>query len=137
MNEADLIYQLSIVLDRIWSMQQWWASVSIGVLVMAHLASSRLNLFLIILSLALYSLYTFFMYSMLLENVGLLSALARDLQALIDSGVANSHVAKEQADIMNDGSGLFVATYAGTYVSVMAYLLYSYMRARRDGDMFV
>ncbi len=54
MNEAELSYHLSMVLDRIWSMQQWWASVSIGVLIMAHLATSRLNLFLVILSLALY-----------------------------------------------------------------------------------
>ena len=132
MSEAEITYQLSEYLNRIWMMQQWWSSVSIGVLVMAHLASSRLNLLLVTISLALYTAYTFYMLQMSAENYESIVALIRDLQALSDAGVALSHFAREQTAIMDTDATLYYVTFGGTYVCVMAYLLYSYGKARKS-----
>ncbi len=78
MTEAEISYQLSEYLNRIWDMQQWWASISIGVLVMAHLASRPLNLLLVAISLGLYTSYTLYMWQMSGENLETILAPATD-----------------------------------------------------------
>ena len=132
MSEAEITFQISEILNRLWVMQQWWASVSIGVLVMAHLASSRLNLLLIIISLALYTSYTLYMHQMSAENVKDMQALAGDMQALIDSGVAQSNTALRQVQTVNADVRLYRVTFLGTYLCVVIYLIYSYTRSRKS-----
>ena len=111
-------------------MQQWWASISIGVLVMAHLASSRLNLLLVCISLGLYTAYTLYMLQMSGENYESVVALARDLRLLLDSGAVQSYSARDQIEIMDANPALYYVTFGGTYISVAAYLIYSYFKAR-------
>jgi len=130
MSEAEIAYQLSEYLNRIWSMQQWWASISIGVLVMAHLASSRLNLFLVCISLGLYTTYTLYMLQMLGENYDTIVALANDLKALVDSGKVNSSNAMQMLQIPDTSGALYYITFGGTYISVVSYLIYSYIKER-------
>ena len=132
MSEAEITFQISEILNRLWVMQQWWASVSIGVLVMAHLASSRLNLLLIIISLSLYTSYTLYMHQMSAENVKDMQALAGDMQALIDSGVAQSNTALRQVQTVNADVRLYRVTFLGTYLCVVIYLIYSYTRSRKS-----
>jgi len=132
MTEAEITYQISEYLNRIWDMQQWWASISIGVLVMAHLASAHLNLFLIVISLGLYTSYTLYMSQMAGENYETIVALAADLQRLIDSGVVQSQNAIEQTAIVDTSPALYIVTYAGTYISVVSYLIYCYLKARKN-----
>ncbi|MDX1736414.1 MAG: hypothetical protein R3228_18700 [Halioglobus sp.] len=130
MTEAELIYQASEYLNRIWSMQQWWASISIGVLIMAHIASARLNLLLIIICLGLYTSYTLYMLQMSGENYDTIFALATDLQTLIESGEAKTHAAIEMADIRSTSPVMYYITFGGTYLSVVAYVLYAFWRSR-------
>ena len=132
MTEAEITYQISEYLNRIWMMHQWWASISIGVLIMAHLASTRLNLLLVCISLGLYSTYTVYMLQMSGENYDALVALARDLQQLLDSGQAQSYNARHQVGIMDTNPVLYYVTFGGTYISVTAYLIYSYFKARES-----
>jgi hypothetical protein len=130
MTEAEIAYQVSEYLDRVWSMQQWWASVSIGVLVMAHLASDKLNLFLVGISLALYTTYTLYMQQMSRENVETVFALLRDLEVLVDSGEVSSNNAEELLEILTINPLLFILTFGGTYVCVASYVIYSYIKIR-------
>jgi hypothetical protein len=130
MTEAEIAYLISEYLDRVWSMQQWWASVSIGVLVMAHLASDKLNLFLVGISLALYTTYTLYMQQMSRENVETVFALLRDLEVLVDSGEVSSNNAEELLEILTINPLLFILTFGGTYVCVTSYVIYSYIKIR-------
>ncbi len=130
MTEAEIAYQVSEYLNRVWSMQQWWASISIGVLVMAHLASAKLNLLLVCISLALYTSYTLYMQQMSLENVETLFALLRDLEVLVDSGKVSSNNAEELLKILATNPMLFYLTFGGTYVCVVSYVIYSYVKTR-------
>ena len=130
MTEAEIAYQVSEYLDRVWSMQQWWASVSIGVLVMAHLASDKLNLFLVCISLSLYTTYTLYMQQMSRENVETVFALLRDLEVLVDSGKVSSNNAEELLEILMINPVLFILTFGGTYVCVVSYVIYSYVKMR-------
>ena len=130
MSEAELIYQASEYLDMIWSMQQWWASISIGVLIMAHIASARLNLFLIIICIGLYTSYTLYMLQMSGENYETIFALATDIEALINNGEAKTHAAVELSEIRSTSPILYYITFGGTYLSVVAYVLFSFRRSR-------
>ena len=130
MTEAEIAFQVSEYLDRVWSMQQWWASVSIGVLVMAHLASDKFNLFLVCISLGLYTTYTLYMQQMSHENVETLFALLRDLEVLVDSGKVSSNNAEELLDILVINPMLFILTFGGTYICVVSYVIYSYAKTR-------
>lgn len=130
MTEAEIAFQVSEYLDRVWSMQQWWASVSIGVLVMAHLAAEKLNLFLVCISLALYTTYTLYMQQMSRENVETVFALLRDLEVLVDSGKVSSNNAEELLEILTINPVLFILTFGGTYICVVSYVIYSYVKMR-------
>ena len=132
MSEAEITLQLSEYVNRFWVMQQWWASISIGVLVMAHLASSRLNLLLICMSLAIYTLYTLYIRQMSDINFASMSALAEDLQALVDSGAVQSSNAIHQIQMVNTDTTLYTVTFGGTYLCVVAFLIYSYLKGRKS-----
>ena len=130
MTEAEIAYMVSEYLDRVWSMQQWWASVSIGVLVMAHLASDKLNLLLVCISLGLYTTYTLYMQQMSHENIETVFALLRDLEVLVDSGKVSSNNAEELLNILAINPALFILTFGGTYICVVSYVIYSYVKTR-------
>lgn len=132
MKEAEISYQISECLNRIWAIQQWWASVSIGVLIMAQLAMWRLNLFFILISLGLYTSYTLYILQMLRGNLHTVNALADDLEALVKIGVVNSNNASEMISVMDSNPFLFYLTFGGTYLSICSYLIYNYRKARSD-----
>lgn len=132
MSEAEITFQVSEYLNRMWGMQQWWASISIGVLIMAHLASSKLNMLLLFISLGLYTSYTLYMLQMSQENVETIFALANDLEVLVASGAVNSDNSREILQIRSTNPILFYVTFVGTYISVVAYLVYSYFNARAE-----
>ncbi len=134
MSEAEISYQISEYLNRLWTLQQWWASISIGVLVMAHLASKRLNLFFVLISLGLYTSYTLYMLQMSRANIQTVWALAADLEALIQSDVVNSNNAHNMVSIRYSNPFLYFLTFGGTYLSVCAYLIYCYFKGRGDNS---
>jgi hypothetical protein len=130
MSETDIVFQSATYLDRLWSLQQWWASISIGVLIMAHLAAERLNLFLVCISLALYTVYSLYMTHMLRENADSLFALLDDLRGMVESGQASSSHAVALLEIPDTTNVLFMLTFGGTYLCVVAYVVFCYYRAR-------
>ena len=74
------------------------------------------------------------MLQMTCENFESILALVRDLQVLINEGVVLSNFAYEQIDIMNTDGTLYYLTFGGTYVCVVAYLLFSYAKSRKSGS---
>lgn len=132
MSEAEITYQISEILNRVWAMQQWWASISVGVLIMAHLAANKLNFFLLIISLSLYTAYTIYMYQMMGVNYGTIVDLLADLEVLVNSGSVVSNTAVGLLKVPQASAVLFFITYVGTYVGVMSYLIYSYVKARAN-----
>jgi len=134
MTEAELAYQLSEIIDRTWSMQQWWASISFGVLIIAHVASDRLNLLLVAIILGLYAAFTFYMGNILQIQLGEMAAIFLDIEALIESGATSSalsnHYAKQFVGDSISSYWSFVLSFGGTFACVNVYLIYSYVKAR-------
>lgn len=133
MIEADITYQISEILNRLWDLQQWWASVSFGVLVVAYLVGKKMGGILVCILLLLYTIYSVYMWDLLGMNVKVFLAYTSDLQKLSDSGVELSAGAK--AYLLPARLGAFLAPTAllGTYISVVCYTLYVFLR-REDRD---
>ena len=64
------------------------------------------------------------------ENYETIFALATDLETLIDSGEAKTNAAVELAGIRSTSPILYFITFGGTYLSVVAYVVFSYRRSR-------
>jgi hypothetical protein len=133
MIEADITYQISDILNRLWDLQQWWASVSFGVLVVAYLVGKQMNGVLVCILLLLYIIYSVYMWDLLGVNAKILFAYIGDLQKLSDSGVELS--AGATAYLLPARLGVFFAPVAllGTFISVVCYTLYVFFR-REDRE---
>jgi hypothetical protein len=132
MTEADITYQISEILNRSWDLQQWWASVSFGVLAVAYLVGKKLNGMLLSLLLLLYTSYSLYMWDLLVVNRTVYLAYVSDLQKLSDAGVELSNGAN--AHMLPPGVGTYAAPVAliGTFVSVVFYALYVHFRKAVD-----
>lgn len=135
MSEAEIVYQLSENFNRIWSMLQWWASISLGLIVLAHVASERLNGFLVIVVVTLYSAFSFYVFQLMNRNYESVQGYVSDLQNIVKSG---NDLASGTLAYMQPQSSIVVAlvifTLWGTFAGSNAYLIYSYFKGKRTSD---
>ena len=124
MSEAEMLSQINSVGELLWSLMQYWTSVSIAVLIGSHFVASRLNAIVIALFLLIYVLFTLQIGLLLRLQMYALQGLAMDLRLLADSGVSLSNTATnwlKYAPVANDSllgqlsrqvmaSAMFVAT---------------------------
>ena len=132
MSEAEIAYQLSEIFNRVWSMQQWWASISLGLIVLAHVASEKLNILLVAIVAVLYSAFTFYVFQLLGRNWESIKGYVVDLQRLADSGhqLADGTLAFMQPQ--NPAVvALVIFTLWGTYAGCVCYLLFSYFKKKQ------
>lgn len=132
MSEADIIYQISEVLNRMWDLQQWWASVSFGVLVAAYLVGKHLNGFLISILLLLYSVYSLYMWELLGTNADVYVAFVDDLQGISESGVTLSSGASTYLSPPTMSYFLVPIVLIGTYMSVISYTIYVFCHTKNN-----
>ena len=128
MTEADLTYQISEILNRLWDLQQWWASVSFGVLVVAYLVGKQMSGILVCILLLLYTAYSVYMWDLMGVNVNVFYAYVGDLQKLSDSGVKLSAGTIEYLLPPKLGAILAPIALIGTFISVVGYTLYVFFR---------
>ncbi|MGC5198187.1 hypothetical protein, partial [Aphanothece microscopica] len=79
MTENDLIDAIFAIYDRYWNIIQWWGSVSFGLIAVAHFAAEKLNVYLLLLLVMLYSLFTGWVALDYFFNVQILSGFNADL----------------------------------------------------------
>jgi hypothetical protein len=111
---------------------QWWASISIGLLAVARLLGSKLNLYLLVMLVIAYSLYTLYV----VDNYSVLSAqfgnLADDLNGLSNLGSAAEFFIEKNA---NPGIGVTFGLTAGAvmlFLGTIGFLAYSFVDSQRN-----
>ena len=131
MSEAEIVYQLSEAYNRMWGMLQWWTSISFGVFITAHLAVKKLNGFLVTILLLLYSAFSFHQLELLLIIADVAIGFTNDLQAISNSGIT---LAKGSSAYLEQGNSKFllIITLAGTYLGAISYLIYGYIKSKRE-----
>ena len=104
MTEADLLSQLTTVGSFIWSLMQYWTSVSIGFLIGSHFVANRLNAIVLTLFILIYILFTVQITILMRLQIQEIVAIGMDLNNMADSGIVLSNTARvllEQSPVMN------------------------------------
>ena len=104
MTEADLLSQLTSVGSFLWSLMQYWTSVSIGFLIGSHFVASRLNAIVLTLFVLIYIFFTVQITILIRLQVQEIVAIGMDLSNMADNGIVLSNAARvflEQSPVVN------------------------------------
>ena len=140
MSEAELLIQWSSNNENGWSFIQWWASVTFGLIALAHFFEKHLNLFVVILVIGLYCSFSFFAITSLAIFINHNADIVEELKALMVSGNISASSAGflrgfEDIRVLN-GIAARISMFGGFGGSI-SYLIYRYVQAvrtRRIGD---
>lgn len=131
MTESEIIENVFKIFDRYWSMIQWWASVSFGLIAVAHFAVEKLSRALVALLILLYVLFTAWVVDFYLFNVQILAGFRQDLSQLGDSAHFGSRALLESS-IIKGGLVLQDIAFVMTFFSAVGYLIYTFARYQRS-----
>jgi hypothetical protein len=137
MTEAEILAEVSAHGDRLWSVLQYWTSVSFGLLIAAHFAAERINKYALLGFLLLYTAFSFTLIGMIRFDSGMIAAGVAATQTLIDNGesvslLAQKFIATSPATNSSTFAKLSrLGMAVGLYVTAIAYPIYCYRIARR------
>ena len=133
MGEDQILYQFSENNALIFSLLQWWLSVSVGLVAAAHFFAKKLNLYLVVFLVMLYtcfSVYThLFVTLTFVTNVGLIDA----LNAIPDdqvSAAGRAFLSWPNSLQIVMGSA-FALCVVGGFFGAVAYFVFSYRASAR------
>lgn len=124
MTEYELIYLSSEQLNRTWSLLQFWASISFGLIAVSHFANKHLNLAMILTLTVLYLAFTGFIASIIGLNEHVVEGFLEELanKATLSKGAQNLITSAP-----GGGKMIFIFTaFFGTFLGVICFLWYSY-----------
>jgi hypothetical protein len=133
MTESEIVYQISEAYNRSWSIQQWWASISVGLLILSTVAAEKLNFVIITVVVSLYSAFSFNLFMILTVINKVTSSYVSDLHALADSGhmlASGSFAYTEPGSEI--GVALTLVALFGTYLGCVTYFIYSFYKNKRE-----
>ena len=124
MTETEILEQMVIHGDRVWSILQFWTSVSFGLLIAAHIAAANVSKFVLVVILVLYTLFTTMFIGMVLYDLEVILAGGMQLEMLAEAGAQLSLISQatlEHGPLTNDtwymrllrqsiAAGLFLVT---------------------------
>jgi hypothetical protein len=125
-SEADIVYQLSEIYNRYWVVLQWWTGTTFVLLGVAHVASSKLHIFINVILTLLYSLFSLWILNFNNSNILAINGFIKDLIALEEAGVTISYGAKGYLEGYHQISQVlpvFVST--SMYFCAVGFIIYS------------
>ncbi|MEP1471753.1 MAG: hypothetical protein ABJK25_12330 [Halieaceae bacterium] len=136
MSEPEILELVFTIFDRYWNVVQWWASVSFGLLLVAHFAAERLRLHWVVGVVVLYAVYSLWVYLLLDYNMEVAFAYIRDLSAIIGTDPASEGTQMLLTHpLALYGIKLGWIALTATYLACNGYLIYTYvMVSRRSMD---
>lgn len=105
MTEADLLSQLSSFGNFLWSLMQYWTSISVGILIASHFVASRLNGFILAIFIIIYTVFTVQIVTLMQLELQAIKGIFMDLEIMAGKGVALSNTARqilEHSPVAND-----------------------------------
>ena len=130
MTEADLLAQLNSTGDFVWSLMQYWTSISIGILIGAHLVANRINAYFLGAFIIVYMIFTFQISVLMRLQVEAIRGIMMDLSFIENSAVGLSNTAAavlEHSPVANEtpaGQFLRLAMFVGMMLITISYPIY-------------
>lgn len=135
MNEAELILAWGEISGHLWTIVQFWASISFGVIAVAHFASEKLNHFLVLLVIFLYTLFSIYCGGFYVSDIQLLLALYEEAGSLLTERGEDAVFLTAFANYPQVWTGALFGLLGlpSIYLGSIAYLIYRY-RGRVKGE---
>ena len=132
MTEYELLDVLQGQVDAMMSLMQWWAAMTLGLLIGVHVIGKELNVYMTGLLIALYVAFTAFINLIESAHGTRMQLLIASLGRLQDQGESLSDMSKA----IIDGGGppavvtIFAAVgFFGLFVATIGYVIYRYRKA--------
>ena len=132
MSENDFVYMLSEYTNRLWVLQSWWVSVSLGMFTLAYFVGDKLRIASLLFILATFTVFLYFQVSQLRRIGANIIAAVGSLRDLESEGVQLSKLS-EQLFLSYDGSWLVAVEFLYLpllYLGGIAYLIHRYQQGR-------
>lgn len=137
MSEAELVYQYGENANAIWSLLQWWVSVSFGVLALAHFTGKHINLAFLLGIASLYSVFSLILFlfvgTIVQIQAGVLSSLTQlgASEGISDTGSA---VLAAAGTWERTGTVPMILLYLGVSLATVCYPIYVWIQQRRSAS---
>jgi len=133
MTEAEILDLVSVHQELSLMLWQWWLSVSAALLAAGSIFGKKLNLYLLIMLLMAYALYTAYVIDNYMVLLGQFGNLAADLRALNAQGDIGSTATSFIEKNANPGVGVTFGLFVGAamlFFGTIGFLVYSFRRSR-------
>ncbi len=133
MSEFEIVLMINEYTNRIWTIMQFWSSISFGLIIVAYAGSKKLSLSIVITITCLYIAFSFFVFNILKINGGMNNGYIIDLQNMIELGEVLAHGSKNliEVNVNQNNLLLIVPVYLGTFFGSLTFLWYSYFSSRK------
>lgn len=137
MSAAEIMSHVYSSNEAIWSLMQYWTSVSMGVLIGSYFVASKLNRFVIASFLVIYILFSLQIFTIIRVQMLILQGIALDLQQLADGGITLRNAIRswlENGPTVNSSPWLKLnglVMYLTMFVATISYPIYC---KRNAGD---
>ena len=132
MSEYEILDLINATENQRLNLLQWWGAITFGLIALAHFASEKLNLILVVLVLTLYVSFSVFMFTLFAGNQQEGLQFVAQLKVMQDAGISLSPVS--QANIADQPSLVQAIGYqlavGGAFAGSNAYLAYAYWKSR-------
>jgi len=134
-SESEIVYQLSELYNRYWTILQWWTGTSFILIGVSHIASRNLNRIMVAILVLLYSLFTFWLSNFTQSNIFAMEGFIKDLTILEKSASLVTFGAKGYLEGYRQLSLLAtVSTLFSMYLCTVGFLIYSKFRDEQQGE---
>ena len=130
MSEVEIMEEFAIRGDRIWSVLQWWASVTFAVLLAAHVGASSLNRVVVTIMLGIYSMFTVLIAQIILANFLAGAAVAAALRKVAETTTLSPIGQNVLDDDPTIRATTMVLVMVITFSATIFYAIYSYRKGR-------
>ena len=138
MNETEIVGQLAVHGDRIWSVLQYWTSVSFGIMVAGHFAADRIHWSVLALFGLLYIAFSNVCLDMLNFDSSTIRAGLDQLQSMADNGAALGRIGQnfvENSPLSNQtllSQFFWILTGFGLFLTTLAYPAYCHFKSKKS-----
>lgn len=131
MSEAEILELSALARSNLISAIQWWASVTFGLIALAHFGRKTLNLPLVIIVISLYVAFSGWVGNLVVAQIAELGDLAADLRSLATDSYELSQTGSSLALGLSPSSAIAISLLAavaifGTFFSGIGYLIWTY-----------
>ena len=142
MTEAEIVEQLATPGDRIWSIFQYWTSVSFAILIAGHFSAERIHWLVLVFLGILYASFSLLFSNMVQFDSSVISAGLVQLQRMAEEGqqlslLGQTFITEGPLSMQNPSPEMTSVTrlaFFGLFLATLVYPTYCHLKSRKSAN---